>query len=147
MTTPYDPPPEPVDEQAKEESGGALRKKLEQSIARVKELEAAAMDRAFNDLDLDPESGIGKAAAQTFDGDPAELGAYVATEYGYNGPQNPMIAQIAEAQASLDQISETAGSVPAESPFDQQLARAESTGDYQQTMAMKSQQVANLLNP
>jgi hypothetical protein len=45
-------------------------------------------------------------------------------------------------RAQLDQISETAGSIPFVEPWHQELAKAEAAGDTDKTMAMKGHQVA-----
>jgi hypothetical protein len=63
-------------------------------------------------------------------------------KYEWAGAPHEYQNAIDIGQAQLDMISETAGSVPHQVPWDQELAKAEATGDTDKTLAMKSQQVA-----
>ena len=141
-----------------EETGGSLRRKLEESLARVKELEdekatevgdlqGQLMANEYDRLGLDPSRGIGKAAALVYDGDPAGLAEFVEAEFDYTGAEPKITEVIANEYARLDQASATAGSVPVVPTQDDALARAEAVGDYQTTLEIKSNQIARMLQP
>jgi hypothetical protein len=120
-----------------------LRDALKKSQAEVQRLRADAHAKAYADLGLDPERGIGKAAAQTFDGEPDELAAYVEAEYDYAGiPGHPQAEAIAAETARLDDASVGAGSVPVAPTTQQELAKAEAQRDNEKTMAIKGEQVS-----
>jgi hypothetical protein len=140
-----------------EESARGLRGKLQEAHAKIRELEEAnvvktdairgqELDVAFAANGLSRTEGIGKAIAIAYDGEPTAtaLAEHLVTEYQYEffGAPNPLANEIALAYEQLDQIGQTAGSVPHVTPWDEELAKAEATGDTDKTLAMKSQQVA-----
>jgi len=53
-----------------------------------------------------------------------------------------MSQQIADQQGALDQVGQTAGSVPVDLSESDALAQAEAAGDYATTMAIKGSQIA-----
>lgn len=122
-----------------------LRDRLARSEAEVSRLQSEAMAQEYARLGLDPGRGIGRAAAQTYEGDASGLAEYVATEYEHFGAANPLAREITDQYSRLDAMSVGAGSVPAESPWDQRLAEAEARGDTATTMAMKGAEVQRLL--
>ncbi len=140
-----------------EVSPSGMREKLAEQAARITELEqeaderdgihrATTMQHEFDRLGLDTHKGIGLAAAQTYDGPPEGLAEYVEEQYNHFGPPHPMSEAIADGQARLDMIGQTAGSVAAPTQHDV-LAKAEATGDYATTMAIKGEQVARMFRP
>jgi hypothetical protein len=95
-----------------------LRENLKRTQADLVVAQERERIRAYADLGLDPEHGIGKAAAQTYEDDPQGLADYVATQYGWTGPENPMVAEINKAYSRLDQAAEGSGSAPVTTPAD-----------------------------
>ena len=135
---------------ADKDTGGGLRKQLEASLGREKQLRTTILTDAYKKLELDTNTGLGKAIAKEYEGEASfeALSDYAENEYGYKAPEvepdaHPQAQQIAQEQTRADQISETAGSV---APPTQQeaLAKAEAEGDYKTSMAIKSQQVAEM---
>ena len=73
---------------------------------------------------------------------------YAVSEYSYEageGVIHPQAEAIAQGQAALDQVGQTAGSLVAPTQ-DDVLAKAEAEGDYATTLAIKGQQVADAMN-
>jgi hypothetical protein len=97
---------------------------------------------------LDFSFEIGRAVAQTYEGEADGLAQYVLDEYEYEyAPDNPAMAAIANGHAALDMIGQTAGSVPITPSETDALAKAESERDNAKTLALKSQQLARLIRP
>ena len=135
------------------ESGKGLRSKLEEALAEVKQLKAEKMVGEFKEAGLDPTKGLGKAIAKEYDGEISKeaIQEYARSEYDWEPPvveePNPVAQAIAQEQAALDQAGRTAGSVVQPNQADL-LAKAEAEGDYQATMNIKGQQVAQMFqNP
>jgi len=139
-----------------EETGKGLRAQLEKQIAATKAeqdknaaLTTKLLENAYTDLNLDPTTGLGKAIAKEYQGEASAdaLAAYAKAEYGYEhtpvDPAHPQAADIANNQAALDQMGNTAGSIVPPSEKDT-LAKAEAEGDYVTTVAIKGQQVADM---
>ena len=126
-----------------------LRAQLETALSENKDLKAKDRDRAFTDAGLDITKGVGKAVYKEYDGDmtkDAILG-YATEEYSYEageGVVHPQAEAIAQGQAALDQVGQTAGSVVPPTQSDE-LAKAEAEGDYATTLAIKGQRVADSL--
>ena len=113
----------------------------------IERLRAAAMTNAYQSIGLDEETGIGKAAAITYDGEPDGLAEYVEAEFGHTyAPDHPMAVAIAEGQTRLDALGRTAGSIGVPTQADT-LAKAEAEGDYSKTLEIKSQQIARMFRP
>lgn len=134
-----------------------MRQKLKEMSARIRELEAEketdagefrsrSMAQAFTSIGLDPQVGIGKAIKVTFDGEPEQLAEFAASEfeYEYGGQEHPYARAIAQGQAALDQVGQTAGSIAPPTQADE-LAKAEAKGDHATTLAMKGAQLSALL--
>jgi hypothetical protein len=138
---------EVVEETPKADDGKGLRKQLNASLEREKKFRTQLLDKAYTDLKLDPATGLGKAIAKEYEGEPNmdALAAYAKDEYDYEAPasevaDHPQAEQIAQQQAALDAVGGTAGSVVDPTQGDV-LAQAEADGDYQKTMAIKAQEV------
>ena len=133
---------------AGKDTGGGLRKQLENSLAEVKELKADKRKRAFDDAGLDTTKGLGKAIHQVYEGEATKEAVveFAKSEYDWTPPvsdEHPQAQQIQTEQARADQLTDTAGSVAPPSTADQ-LAKAEAEGDYRTAMAIKSQQVESM---
>ncbi len=140
------------DEGQKPEEAKGLRKQLEASLEREKGYRTQLLSTAYADVDLDPTTGLGKAIAKEYDGEASAeaLALYAKAEYDYTKPEavaelNPQAAVITQEQAALDLAGQTAGSVPVAPTQGDALAKAEAEGDYATTMAIKGQQLADLM--
>ncbi len=143
--------------EVEKETGKGLRAQLEKQIAATKsEQEVSAgyrtqlLDRSYKELGLDPTKLVGKAIAEKYDGLPTTegLAEFAKEEYGYEPPQadeqHPQAQQIAQGQAALDQVGQTAGSIVPPTQQDA-LAKAEAEGDHATSMAIKSAQLEGLM--
>jgi len=125
-----------------------LRKQLNVANEKLRVANAREMSRAFDEVGLNTDSGLGKAIAKEYEGEitPEAIAAYAKEEYKWEGTtvsEHPEAQTIAQGQAALDQVGEAAGSVPLAPTEGQTLAEAEAKGDYQKTLAMKGDQVAS----
>jgi len=128
-----------------------LRKQLAEAHGRIKELNAEKLEGAYGELGLDTSKGFGKAIAKEYDGEVSKeaLAGWLESEYDWKPeavapPANPVAAVINQTQAQIDAASEGAGSVPVTPTGAEALANAEAEGNYKQTMAIKSDQIANM---
>jgi len=128
-----------------------LRKQLKAVNARLKVYEDKDRDAVWKDAGLDTTSGIGKAIFQVYDGEVSKeaITKFAKDEYGHDVSVEPEVVhpqaqQIAEAQQRVDNLTSTAGSVADVSQGDA-LAEAEAKGDYSTTMAIKGQQIADMM--
>jgi len=142
---------EATEPDAGKDTGGGLRKQLEASLAKTKELEARERIRAFDDAGLDTSQGLGKAISQVYEGEATKeaVAEFAKDEYGWVAPASdahPQAQQIATEQARVDDIGNTAGSIVPPSEADA-LATAEAAGDYGATLNIKGQQMADMLKP
>jgi len=138
-----------VETQVDPDEPKGLRKQLADAHAKLKVYETKDREAAFSDAGLDVSTGMGKAISQVYDGEVTSeaITKFAKDEYGYEVPvddTNPQAQQIAEAQQRLDNVTQTAGSVADPTQGDV-LAKAEAEGDYQTTLAMKGQQLADML--
>ena len=151
MDEPIETTETPEETAEQPDTGKGLRAQLEKANAELKGYRTAERADAFRDNGLDPEKGQGKAFARGYDGEnTAEAVAkYLQDEYEYvfEAPEgeHPQAEAIAQGHAALDQIGQTAGSVPVSPTEGDVLAKAESDGDYKTTMAIKSQQMAEMM--
>ena len=125
-----------------------LRAQLETALDKLKVHESKDRDRAFSDAGLDITKGVGKAVYKEYEGEMGKdaILAYASTEYSYEAEagEHPQAVAIAEGQAALDQIGQSAGSVVPPTQVDV-LAKAEAEGDYKTTLAIKGRQLADML--
>ena len=121
-----------------------LRDKLNRTESKLKAAEETLRLRAYTDLGLDPDHGMGKALEMVYKGDGSDLPEFALQEFGYQfqGFENPLYAEIISQQARLDQASVGSGSA-AVSSQDDALREAERTGDTATSMAIKGAQVAS----
>ena len=147
---------EPVD--ASKSSPGSMRKKLCEQASRIAELEAQvtvgegqlraeSMNHAYEALKLDPEQGIGRAAATLYDGEADGLAQFVQDEFGYTAApdQHPMAAQIALGNAQLDQVGNVASAMLAPASREERLATARAAGDYGAEGAIMAAQMETIM--
>ena len=134
----------------KPEEAKGLRKQLNDAHAVIAKQRTDILTPAYEKLSLNPEIGLGKAIAKEYEGEASfdALAKYAKDEYGYEhvapDPAHPDAAIIAQGQAALDQVGQSAGSVVAPTQSDV-LGKAEAEGDYATTMAIKGQQLAAML--
>ena len=128
-----------------------LRKQVVSLNARLKVYEDRDRDVVWKDAGFDTTQGIGKAIFQVYDGEVSKeaITKFALDEYGHDvsvEPEtvHPQAQQIAEAQQRVDELTSTAGSVADATQVDA-LAKAEAEGDYATTMAIKGQQVADMM--
>ncbi len=128
-----------------------LRAQNDQLRKEVRDLKATKANDTIAGLGLTLETGIGLVLSEQFDkGDLAlEDITEAATKYGHVVPEaqpaaHPEAEAIAQGQAVLDQIGQTAGSVAPPTQSDA-LAKAEAEGDYATTLAIKGQQLADIM--
>lgn len=129
-----------------------LRKQLAEAHGKIKELQAGNLEAAYTDLGIDTTKGFGKAIAKEYDGVASkdELAGWLKEEYEWEPKApvetNPAAPVIAQTQAQIDAASEGAGSVPITPTDVESLSKAEADGDYRQTMAIKSNQIASMFD-
>lgn len=123
-----------------------LRDALKKAQQEAAEAKGKLLSQSYESIGLDPEQGLGRAVSMLYTGDGDDLEDFVAAEfdYHYTGPENPLLGQISREQARLDQAAAGAGSVPIRSE-DDVLARAEAAGDVNTAMAIKSNQLTELI--
>ncbi|NIS14587.1 MAG: hypothetical protein GWN97_22450 [Thermoplasmata archaeon] len=124
-----------------------LREAYERAQARIAELESQARSTAFEKAGLDPSKGIGKAVAALYDGDPSPdaIVEFAKTEFDWEPTgtqaQTDKERMVAQAQDRLDQVQAASSQVtaPDESTIDDQIATAESEGNWNAAMQLKMQ--------
>ncbi len=147
---------EDYDEDGEPVTGKGLRAELEKAHRKIKKMErdgqskfdemnSRAMGKAFADLDLDPDKGIGKAAAQTYEGDADGLAGYVEAEYGHVAGENPLAPLIAAGFAQMDAVGQVAQSVEPVLSESQQLAEAEADGDWSRAGEIQANQMTRMM--
>ena len=148
MTTQDEPQVEITDEMLDDPEVGPaqLRARLKAVQAQNAELRVGQMTQVYAAVDLDPDTGLGKAIAKEYDGDMTveALTAFANEEYGYvvpEAPTNPQAAAIATEQGRLDAASQGAGSVPIAPTQGQAIAEAEAAGDFTAAMNLKGNQM------
>lgn len=145
-TTEVEPAAEPKDE------AKGLRGQLEKALKERDGFRNTIMADAYAGLGLDTTAGLGKAIAKEYDGEASQeaLAEYAKNEYGYEAPVvenvNPQAQAINESQGRLDAMGIQAGSIAPPTQADE-LAKAEAEGNTDVTIAMKGQQLDELLHP
>ena len=128
-----------------------LRKIVDGLNAELKAYKDRERETVWKDAGFDTDSGIGKAIFQVYDGEVSieAITKFAFEEYGHDvsvkeETVHPQAQQIAEAQQRVDDLTSTAGSVADVTQVDA-LAKAEAEGDYTTTMAIKGQQIADMM--
>ncbi len=140
-------------EAAKPEDAKGLRKQLNEAHETIASQRTDLLTPAYQKLGLNPETGLGKAIAKEYNG-PASFDAlaeFAQTEYGHVGPEldpdlHPQATEIHAETDKLEQVAGAATSVVPPTKGDQ-LQKAEADGDYGSTLAIKGQQLADMLKP
>jgi len=122
-----------------------LRKAYNKTVAENAQLKAQLMERAYTEAGLDTTSGLGKAIAKEYKGDPTTEGLleYAKDEYDWEpkaAPDNPDAPVIATEQAKLDQAQTVSGSQVPLNESDA-LRQASADGDLQTAGAIKAAQL------
>ncbi len=142
-------PDETVEVEPTADEPKGMRKVIADQAATIKRQRTLLLEGAYDQLGLQTDSGLGKAIAKEYDGEPTyeALAAYAKEEYGYEGQgapsQHPDAPAIQQGQAALDNVSGEAGSVPLAPTKNEELSQAERERDNAKTMRMKSEQVAS----
>lgn len=137
------------DETAEVDGPKQLREALKRSQANEARLTGQLMGRAYTEAGLDTESGLGKAIAKEYKGDPTSeaLLAFAKEEYDYEpaaAPDNEHAAKIATEQAKLDGVQGVSTStVPLSN--DDALVAASKNKDFVVMGQIKSNQLRNLM--
>lgn len=125
-----------------------LRATLDRKEERIKELQEKVnqqkvhlMERAFSDAGLDPTTGIGKAVAKEYEGDPApeSIQSFAREEYGWEPePEqaSEMAAVVTEAQQRVATATAGGSSTPTQE-IDLQIAEAEKAGNFAESIRLK----------
>lgn len=143
----------PVETEAVETPSADGPKELRDALKRKTE-EAAGyrgtlMKGAYDELGLNPETGLGKAIAKEYEGDPTAdaLGEYAKNEYGYEvaeAPENTKAPAITEGQKQTDALNSESESITPGSESEA-LNEAQAKGDYATAGAIKASQVERML--
>ena len=150
MAEPTDTTDPATTDDAKSDDGKGLRKQLTETLKQNAEYKTMLLSSAYTELGLDPTKELGKAIAKEYKGEPTleALSAYAQDEYGYEAPapsgDHTLAPVVAQQQARLDSVGATAGSIVPPTQSDA-LAKAEAEGDYATTLAIKGQQLAELI--
>ena len=131
------------------EAGGP--KELRDALAREKEkahgYRVQLMVGAYKEIGLNPETGLGKAIAKEYDGEPTAeaIAEYAKTEYGYEVElhENPQGAAIQQGQAKVDAVN-TQGQSVAPGTESQALAEAQANKDYVTAGRIKAERLERL---
>ena len=128
-----------------------LREALKSEKAKNKTLTKQLMGDAYKGAGLDPETGLGKAIAKEYKGDPTSEGllAFAKEEYDWElpaVPDNPQAQTITTEQQKLDSV--TSVSTPVVPLNDQDaLAKANRDQDFVAMGRIKSDQLRGLMKP
>ena len=129
-----------------------LRAQVESLSRENRELKVKERDGIIAGLGLDKGTGIGLVLVEQFDSGDLSLDAIAETATGKYGhvvptapdPVHPQAAAIQAGTERLEAIEQTAGSIVVPTKADE-LHQAEADGDYQKTLAIKGQQLADML--
>ena len=122
-----------------------LRDALKSEKAENRKLTAQLMERAYTEAGLDTSSGLGKAIAKEYKGDPTSEGLleYAKEEYGWEptaAPDNAAAPVIEAEQKKLDQAQAVSGSqVPLNES--EALQQASAAGDLKTAGQIKARQL------
>ena len=127
-----------------------MRERIKELESAEKELNSVKMANAIKDAGFDPESGEGKALKDLYKGElQADAIKEFASNYGWgNAPEEPSQEElqrqrVVSSQDSLDTVIEA--SVPVEPVgLDDQIAQAQSDGDWQTSSNLKADKLRAL---
>jgi hypothetical protein len=130
--------------------GSALRKQLEAVLAENKDLKARDRVRAFRDAGYDPDSGHGKALAKLYDGtpDPEAIRQFAKDEFGWDPPSASADTTTSTASpdewANVASVSTTSAPPSDPSSIDNQIAKAEAEGAWDEFDRLSAIKLENL---
>jgi hypothetical protein len=127
-----------------------MRERIKELESVEKEFKSVQMVNAIKDAGFDPESGEGKALKDLYKGElQADAIKEFASNYGWgNAPEEPSQEElqrqrVVSSQDSLDTVIEA--SVPVEPVgLDDQIAQAQSDGDWQTSSNLKADKLRAL---
>ena len=139
------------DETAEVDGPKQLREALKRAQADNAKLTTQLMGRAYTEAGLDTSSGLGKAIAKEYKGDPTveALLAFAKEEYSYESvaaPDNPQAQTIADEQKKLDGVQAVSGSTVPLNESDA-LKQAEQSGDFKTAGAIKAARLRAMKKP
>lgn len=154
MTTEIEATETPVEVEAEApvESGPKeLRDALKREKAENKKLREIAMKDAWAKVGLDPATGLGKAIAKEYKGDPTAeaLGQFAADEYGHNAPEGPENEQqpaIETGTVLQEQVQSESKPVVPNAP-EETRRKAEAEGDWETAGRIKADKLRKMLRP
>lgn len=139
------------DETAEVDGPKQLREALKRSNAENAKLTTQLMGRAYTEAGLDTSTGLGKAIAKEYKGEPdlESLLAYAKDEYGYEPqvtPENPLAPAINSEQQKLNTVTSQSTSV---TPLNEQdaLRQAEQSGDLRTAGNIKAARLRAMKKP
>lgn len=130
---------------------GSGPKELRDALAREKDkahgYRVQLMVGAYKEIGLNPETGLGKAIAKEYDGDPTAeaIAEYAKTEYGYEAEvhENPQGQAIKEGQKQVDAANQQSQSITPGTEA-AALQEAQASKDYATAGAIKANQLERL---
>lgn len=123
-----------------------LREALKRQQAENAKLRTQLLDRAYSEAGLDPSTGLGKAIAKEFDGEPTAeaLLTFAKEEYDYEPPTSdpaPQATQRREAQQQIEKVE--AATVPSQTLTPKEAERqAQADGNLELAGRIKAQRLA-----
>ncbi len=132
------------------ETGGP--KELRDALKKEKDIShkyrSQLMSGVFDEIGLNPETGLGKAIAKEYDGEPTveALTEYAKEEYGHvvpETPENPKAPAITEGQKQLDAVNSQSQPVTPGTESEA-LNKAHAEGDYATAGAIKAARVERM---
>ena len=126
-----------------------LRDALKRKTEEAAEYRGQLMTGAYDAIGLNPETGLGKAIAKEYEGDPTAeaLAEYAEAEYGFKAeetPENPKAPAIEGGQKQIDAVNAQSESITPGSESEA-LKEAQSKGDYATAGAIKANQLERML--
>lgn len=137
------------DETAEVDGPKQLREALKRTQAENAKLTEALMTRSYSEAGLDTSTGLGKAIAKEYKGEPTTeaLLAFAKDEYGYEPqavPDNPKAQVIYNEQTKLDSVQAVSGSTVPLNESDA-LRAASAAGDLRTAGAIKAAKLRRLI--
>jgi len=142
---------EAVEETPEVDGPKQLREALKRTNAENAELRAQLMESAYKEAKLDPSTGLGKAIAKEYKGDPTaeSLLAFAEDEYDYvpvPTPDNIQAVDIVEGTERVDAMQAISTSTVPLTEADE-LQKAQAEGDLTKSGAIKAGQLRRLMKP
>lgn len=125
-----------------------LREALKRSQEEASGYRTQLMTSAYQDVGLNPETGLGKAIAKEYDGEPTAeaLATYAKAEYGHVSevaPENEKSAQIIAGQTVLDKVDAVSIHTTPKTEMEE-LHKAQADGDLTKQGQIKANQLGKM---